>query len=447
VSAAGPPTVRRVTAADLAQVGQVTAHAYVADGLVEADHWYADELRDAAARAAAATVLVAVARDADGAAGERVLGTITLATPGSPYAEIARDGEVELRMLAVDPAARRSGVAEQLVVAALREAVGRGDRRVVLSTLETMHAAHRLYARLGFVAAPDRDWTDELTMRVHAWHAPVPPSAATESASWPPLRVVEVDGWRVGLSGGVTRRASSTLALRDVDDLAGTVGRVEGLYRDDGAPAVFRVGDPGNPAGLAALLDARGYAVAAVTDVLVRDLDATVRPADGDPGTLGGGVRVRAADVPDDVWLDLWLGGKGGAREPSRAIVAGAPARYLTAIGADGTAVAVIRAAVVDDWVALSCLQVVPQARRRGIGRALTLQALAAARQHGARRAFLQVEAHNDPALRMYGALGFRPAHRYAYRVQPGQDVRTGLEARVRLDQPRSTHLGRAAKF
>ncbi|MCC2315231.1 GNAT family N-acetyltransferase [Cellulomonas xiejunii] len=423
---AGPTTVRRATDADLAQVGQVTAHAYVADGLVEADHWYVDELRDTAARAAAATVLVAVAPAVDGAPAERVVGTITLAAPGSPYAEIARDGEVELRMLAVDPAARRSGVAEQLVVAALREAVGRGDRRVVLSTLETMHAAHRLYARLGFVAAPERDWTDELTMRVHAWHAPAAPSARTESATWPPLRVVEVDGWRVGLSGGVTRRASSTLALRDVEDVADTVGRVERLYRDDGAPAVFRVGDPGNPAGLAAVLDARGYAVAAVTDVLVRDLDATVRPADGDPGTLGGGLCVRGTDVPDDGWLDLWLGGKGGAREPSRAIVTGAPARYLTATGADGTAVAVIRAAVVDDWVALSCLQVVPSARRRGIGRALTLHALAAAWEHGARRAFLQVEADNDVACRLYGALGFRPAHRYAYRVQPGHDVRTG---------------------
>jgi len=425
-SLVGPTAVRRATDADLGQVGQVTAHAYVADGLVEADHWYVDELRDAAARAEAATLLVAVARDAAGAPTERVVGTITLAPPGSPYAEIARDGEVELRMLAVDPAARRSGVAEQLVVAALREAVGRGDRRVVLSTLETMHAAHRLYARLGFVAYPERDWTDELTMRVHAWHAPAPPSALTESASWPPLRVVEVDGWRVGLSGGVTRRAGSTLPLRDVEDLAGTVTRVERLYRDDGVPAVFRVGDPGNPAGLAGLLDARGYAVAAVTDVLVRDLDATVGPATVGPEPLADGLRVRGADVPDEGWLDLWLGGKGGAREPSRAIVTGTPARYLTVTGADGTDVAVIRAAVVDDWVALSCLQVAPQARRRGIGRALTLRALAAARELGARRAFLQVEADNDAALRLYGALGFRPAHRYAYRVQPGEDAPTG---------------------
>lgn len=428
MSAAGVVTtvhVRRALCRDLEQVGEVTARAYVADGLVDPDHWYVDELRDATARADAATVLVAVVPAAVPACGSgpgpdpdgaRVLGTITLAAAGNRYAEIARPGEVELRMLAVDPAARRSGVAEQLVVAALREAVGRGARDVVLSTLDTMHAAHRLYARLGFVARPERDWTDEITMRVHTWRAPQAPGALVEAATWPPLRVVDVDGWRVGLSGGVTRRAGSTAALVDVADLPGAVDRVEALYREEGTTPVFRVGDPENPAGLAAELDARGYVHRTVTDVLVRDVEPA---ASDDLAATAAGVRVRVADHPDDAWLDVWLAGKGGAREPSRAIVTGAPARYLTATDADGTDVAVVRAAVVDDWVALSCLQVVPAARRRGLGRALTLAALADAVGRGARRAFLQVEADNTAALRLYAALGFTPAHRYAYREPP----------------------------
>ncbi|ADG74018.1 GCN5-related N-acetyltransferase [Cellulomonas flavigena DSM 20109] len=400
--------VRPVEPQDHARVGGLTVAAYVADGLVEPGHWYTDELRDTAARAADATVLVATAPSTGRA---QVLGTITLATPGSRYAEIAQDGELELRMLAVDPGARRAGVAEQLVLAALREAVGRGARTAVLSTLDTMHAAHRLYARLGFVPRPERDWTDELTMRVHTWDVPEAPGALVESATWPPLRVVDVDGWRVGLSGGVTRRASSTLALTEVADLEATLDRVEALYREDGAPAAIRVGDPHDPPTLAPALDARGYQVAAVTDVLVRDLPAAVVDAPT-------GVDVRVADAPDDAWLDVWLSGKGGAREPSARIVAGARAHYLTAAGVDGD-VAVIRAAHAHDWVALSCLQVVPRARRRGLGRALTLRALALAADHGARRAFLQVETGNAAAVRLYDALGFRPAHRYAYLVQP----------------------------
>ncbi|GIG40062.1 GNAT family N-acetyltransferase [Cellulomonas phragmiteti] len=425
-----PVRVRRATAADLPQVGDLTARAYVADALVAADHWYVDELRDAAARAARATVLVAVAAGTDAAPGSgpcagtapgdaRVLGTITLAAPGSPYAEIARPGELELRMLAVDPEARGRGIADRLVGAALREAVADGARDVVLSTLDTMHAAHRVYARLGFAARPERDWTDELTMRVHVWRAPQAPGALVEAATWPPPRVVDVDGWRVGLSGGVTRRAGSTIALVDVADLPGAVDRVEALYRADGATPVFRLGDPGNPAGLAAELDARGYVHGTVTDILVRDVDPSWATGGGAVADLGGGVRVRVADQPDDAWLDLWLAGKGGAREPSRQIVTGAPAAYLTATDTDGTDVAVIRAAPVDDWVALSCLQVVPAARRRGLGRALTREALAVAARRGARRAFLQVEADNVAALTLYAALGFAPAHRYVYREPP----------------------------
>ena len=418
-----PVVVRRATEADLREVGDLTARAYVTDGLVDPDHWYAAELRDAAARGRAATVLVAVPPDDGG----RVLGTITIAPAGSPYAEVARADEVELRMLAVDPASRRQGVAEQLVHAALREAVGVGAHGVVLSTLDSMRSAHRLYDRLGFVARPERDWSDEITMRVLTWHPPEAPGPLVEAATWPPPRSVDVDGWRVGLSGGVTRRAGSTLALAPVADVPRAVDEVERLYREDEAPAVFRVGDPQTAPGLVDELDARGYTTAAVTDVLVRGLDGA--PPVGSAAArdvAAPDVSVRVADAPDDAWLSVWLAGKGGARAPSRAVVTGAPALYLAATAADGTDVAVLRAAPVDDWVALSCLQVVPAARRAGLGRALTLQALALAGQRGARRAFLQVEAGNGAALRLYTALGFRPAHRYAYRVQPVPQADTG---------------------
>ncbi len=413
MSTAGPVVVRVARDDELEAVGALTARAYVADRLVGASHWYADELRDARSRAAHATLLVAVDATTDD-----LLGTVTLAAPSTRYAEVARPDEVELRMVAVDPARRGAGVAEHLVRGALRTAVAGGARDVVLSTLDPMTAAQRLYARLGFVARPERDWTDEVTMRVRTWHAPPAPGVDVEVATWPPLRTVDVDGWRVGLSRGVTRRASSTVAPCAVDDLPGAVDRVEALYDADGAPSTFRVGDPGNPPGLAAELDRRGYAVASLTDVLVRDLDAGAGGRVGGPTSAGDVApgRVRVADAPDDAWLDGWLRGKGGARDVSRAIVGAAPALYLTATDESGDDVAVIRAALVGEWVGLSCLQVAPAARRRGRGRSLTNAALAAAAERGARRAFLQVESHNAAALRLYEALGFRHAHGYAYR-------------------------------
>ncbi len=81
---------------------------------------------------------------------------------------------------------------------------------------------------------------------------------------------------------------------------------------------------------------------------------------------------------------------------------------------------AVVRVAFADDWAALSCLVVDGASRRRGLARALTLRALHEARDRGARRTFLQVEAHNEAAAALYWGLGFQPADRYLYRQLEG---------------------------
>jgi ribosomal protein S18 acetylase RimI-like enzyme len=144
-------TVRPAGAAELAAVGELTAAAYLADG--HAPEFYVDELRDAAARAETAELLVAT--DATGA----LLGTVTLCQPGTPLAEISRAGEVEFRMLATDPATRGRGVGGALVRAVLARAAELGARRVVLCSAVEMRPAHRLYLRLGFRRLPERDWS------------------------------------------------------------------------------------------------------------------------------------------------------------------------------------------------------------------------------------------------------------------------------------------------
>ncbi|MGH3822018.1 MAG: GNAT family N-acetyltransferase [Pseudonocardiaceae bacterium] len=71
---------------------------------------------------------------------------------------MSRPGELELRMLAVARDARRRGVGEALVKSVLRRAAEIGAYRVVMWSAQEMHAAHRLYARLGFSRLPERDW-------------------------------------------------------------------------------------------------------------------------------------------------------------------------------------------------------------------------------------------------------------------------------------------------
>jgi ribosomal protein S18 acetylase RimI-like enzyme len=139
-------------------------------------------------------------------------------------------------------------------------------------------------------------------------------------------------------------------------------------------------------------------------------------------------VRVTVTDRPDDAWLAVWSGSKarlhatGAAAEAddtslrlARTVLGGAPAVYLTATDPTGV-VGVVRAAFAEDWVAVSCLVVVPGARRHGLGRYLTVRALDEAARRGARRVFLQVEAENTAAGSLYAGLGFQPAERYVYR-------------------------------
>lgn len=151
--------VRRARARDLPAVAEATARAYAAH-VLGPDDPYLDRLRDAAGRAREAELWVAVEQDGtDGAERELVLGSVTDCPPGSPWREVAGPDEGEFRMLAVDPAAAGRGAATALVQHVLDAWRARGARSVVLSTLPDMAAAHRLYARFGFVRVPARDWS------------------------------------------------------------------------------------------------------------------------------------------------------------------------------------------------------------------------------------------------------------------------------------------------
>ncbi|MGW1717040.1 GNAT family N-acetyltransferase [Streptomyces sp. NPDC002156] len=146
--------IRRALPEEYEVLGEITAEAYLRDGLLDfgESDGYLVELRNVGKRAAAAEVLVAVA---DG----RLLGGVTFVPAGGPMSDIAREGEAEIRMLAVAEEARGRGAGEALVRACVERARGvEGCVRVVLSTQSAMRTAHRIYGRLGFVRAPERDW-------------------------------------------------------------------------------------------------------------------------------------------------------------------------------------------------------------------------------------------------------------------------------------------------
>lgn len=157
MSEARSPTIviRQVRPAEHDAVAQLTASVY-ADVLGRLlSEAYLGELSDVGRRAREAVVLVAVD------ACDQLLGSVTYVPGPGPYAEFDGPDEAGIRMLVVDPGAQRRGVGTALVEACIERARDARRTRLALHTVDEMAGAKRLYEKLGFRRAPERDGDPE----------------------------------------------------------------------------------------------------------------------------------------------------------------------------------------------------------------------------------------------------------------------------------------------
>ena len=89
----------------------------------------------------------------------QVVGTVMLCAPGAAFTEHVDTAEApEVRLLAVAPPARGSGIAEALMDECVSRARAARAAAITLHTMQPMRAARRLYAQMGFVRAPELDF-------------------------------------------------------------------------------------------------------------------------------------------------------------------------------------------------------------------------------------------------------------------------------------------------
>ncbi|SEJ41381.1 Ribosomal protein S18 acetylase RimI [Arthrobacter sp. yr096] len=152
--ATGTHVIRRARPEEYDAVGRLTydGFGHHLPGARQPDEQRLELLLDAAARAREGVLLVA--EDVETG---RLVGTASLLPFGSHLSRQAQDGEVELRLLAVLPEARRTGLGQKLLDESARLAAAQGAGRVVLDTAVDNEPSQRLYRRLGYVRRPERE--------------------------------------------------------------------------------------------------------------------------------------------------------------------------------------------------------------------------------------------------------------------------------------------------
>jgi len=142
--------VRLVAPHEYDEVSRLSVAAYAHDYELSDD--YRASIADVASRAREHEVWVAEDLT-DGS----ILATVATPRPGGHLSPLGAEGEVDFRLLAVDPAARGRGIGELLTRHVIELARQRGADRVVMNSGPRMLAAHRLYHRLGFVRLHERE--------------------------------------------------------------------------------------------------------------------------------------------------------------------------------------------------------------------------------------------------------------------------------------------------
>lgn len=230
-----------------------------------------------------------------------------------------------------------------------------------------------------------------------------------------------IDGWLVRFSPGKAQRARCINAVSaGLLPVGEKLAICDALYRQSGLRMLMRITPFSQPPDLDGWLGQHGFQRFGQTAVMVCDAipDGPMEPP---PEAL------RFESASSEAYAHI-LGNLRGTTyggctaHAERLTNCPVPLRRTLLRGADGTVKACALSALEGDLVGLYDVFTADAARGRGLARWLCARLLAEARQQGAKVAYLQVEAQNHAALKLYRRLGFVEAYSYHYRALPSAD-------------------------
>lgn len=238
----------------------------------------------------------------------------------------------------------------------------------------------------------------------------------TCTSAWPALREVPLGDWVLRLSPGVSRRANSLNPLNArAGDVDAAIAAARPVLETAGQPALFRVLTPLLDPAVDHRLAALGFTAEGETITLYADGTDMAPLSDPD-------IRVRPR--PDDAWLAAMyaMQERGPAERAVYARIVGSltvPAAFAS-LAVDGRIVSAAFAALHDRLLCIESVVTDGAHRGRGLARRMLGGLFAWGEAQGMNGACLQVQADNDPAIRLYHRLGLTAElYRYHYRRAP----------------------------
>jgi GNAT superfamily N-acetyltransferase len=237
-----------------------------------------------------------------------------------------------------------------------------------------------------------------------------------------PREQLWIDGWLVRFSPGKAKRARCVQAVAAGRlPLDARIARCLAVFASAGLQPYFRITPFSQPDGLDEELSARGMERIDDTRVMVAAIESG---ADALPeaGEARDASSFRLVD--GDAFAE-WVGAQRGSAPEARAAhaerIRQSPVRHRALFMVDDAGMPVAGGQVVVEGEVAGLYDIFStEAKRgRGLARALCRRLLQLAAAEGVRVAYLQVEASNAPARRVYERLGFADAYAYHYRTPP----------------------------
>jgi ribosomal protein S18 acetylase RimI-like enzyme len=236
--------------------------------------------------------------------------------------------------------------------------------------------------------------------------------------TWPPKMILNLNGWKVRISEGITKRANSVSPMEySGKNLIDDISTAENYFRVNKLPSIFQLPDSFKPASLQEELLSLNYKIVDETIVMVANIDGLDFPKINEEFDIH---RLENE-------LDNWLNEQQKINPTSQSQIDGrreilsriaqSNAGYFLAKEGNKT-VAVGLAILQENYMVIYSMFTHPDYRRKGIAQNLMIKMIEWGDLNLVDYVFLQVESVNTPAKHLYEKVGFKEKYRYRYLVK-----------------------------